>query len=322
MDYLVLAGGLLVVLLGADWLVKGGSRLALRFRVPTAIVGLTLVAWGTSAPELVVSLFAALGAGTDMALGNVVGSCVANIGLVLGISALLSPLPPDPGVGKRDFLTALAVLVALPLMALDELFGFGRSEIGRIDGVILVLIGVGYHVLLIHETRRARAGSAPLRPDQMPNKPWPAYLFLALVGITALAFGSNWFIDGAVAVARQFDVSDRIIGLTILALGTSMPELATSVVASVRGQHEVSLGNVVGSNIFNVVFALGITAIVLPVPLEVRASSGGLWDIGVAVLLTVALVPALWRSRGISRAYGGLLFAVYGGYLGWLIFGG
>ncbi len=319
MDFLILAAGLTVVLLGAEGLVRGGGRLALRFRVPAAIVGLTLVAWGTSAPELVVSLAAALDGASDMALGNVVGSCIANIGLVLGLSALLRPLPPDPGVARRDFLAALVVLVLLPLMLLDELLGFGASALGRVDGIVLVSIGVGYHLLLVRDARRHRAGTAPLSADQLPRQPWPLYLGVAIVGIVALAFGSSWFVEGAVGVARRFDVSDRIIGLTILAIGTSLPELATSVVASLKGQHEVSLGNVVGSNIFNIVFALGVTAIVAPVPVSLDLSSGGLVDMLVAIVFSLLLAPALWSGRGVSRGHGALLAGAYGGYLVYLV---
>ena len=309
MSVVYLLGGLILLVLGAEGLVRGGGRLALILRVPAAVVGFTLVAWGTSAPELVVSVTAAIEASTDMALGNVLGSSVANIALVLALSAMIAPLPPDRGVSARDYWALVVSQLVLVVMVLD-------GDVGRLDGILLVLLGVVYNVDLVRRTRRSRS-LLPAGPIERPRRPWPAYVAVALAGVALLAVGSNFFVVGASDIARAFGMSDRVVGLTIVAVGTSTPELATSLVASFRGQHDVSVGNVVGSNFFNTVFALGITAIVLPVPFPVGANGGAAVDLGLVVLLTLAIAPVLVRQRRVTRAFGATLFAVY---VAWLAF--
>ncbi len=307
---MLLLSGLALLVLGAEGLVRGGGRLALILRVSPAVVGLTLVAWGTSAPELVVSVTAAVRATTDMALGNIVGSSIANIALVLGFSALLSPLPADGGVRSRDFTVLLASQLALPVMLFD-------GEIGRLDGVLLILLGVVYNLAIVRDTVRDRADAQGAASQ--PPRHWLVYVAVTIGGVGLLAYGSGLFIDGASSIAQTLGVSPRVIGLTVVALGTSAPELATSLVATLRGDHDVSIGNVVGSNIFNIVFALGITAVVTPIRLPV-ARGGGIWiDIAVSLALTLALLPFLVRRRSVRRLHGALLVLVYAAYMTYLV---
>ena len=311
MSVILLLGGMVALILGAEGLVRGGGKLALLMRIPVAIIGLTLVAWGTSAPELVVSVTAALTTSTDMALGNVLGSSVANIGLVLGLAALARPLPADAGVTSFDYGVLLATQLVLPAMLLD-------GVIGEIDGAVLVGIGLAYNGALVRGALRDRR-HVELSRVTRPRYHWAVYLLLATGGIAALAFGSRLFIDGASEIALTFGVSYRVIGLTIVAFGTSAPELATSLVASIRGQSDVSIGNVVGSNIFNTVFALGITAMLRPIPYPGGHGIGTGIDLGVVLLFTLALIPFLVRRRAIERSHGALLSTAYVAYIAYLI---
>ncbi len=315
MSAILLIAGLGLLVGGAEGLVRGGVGIAIRLRVPAAIVGLTLVAWATSAPELVTSITAAHEASTDMALGNILGSSIANIALVLALAALIRPVPSGQGLAKRDWLVLMATQSALVLMALD-------GQIGRIDGALLVLGGVLYNIDLVRRGRRERSlARASINKTPLPCKtrPWPLYALIALAGGGALAAGSYLFITGASTIAHTFGLSDRVVGLTVVAIGTSAPELATSVLASLRGQQDVSVGNVVGSNLFNALFALGITALVFPIVIPGDQQLVTWLDIALVLLLTLALGPALLHGRRIGRVFGGGLLSVWLLYILFLI---
>ena len=303
--------GLLMLVTGAELLVRGGGQLALALRVPALVVGLTIVAFGTSAPELLVSVTAAFNASTDMALANVNGSNIANIALVLGVAALVRPLLVDRGLIRREMPACVAIQLLVPITMLD-------GQISRYDGVILLIAGIAYNSLLVLSAvriRRTLKNAPPVEIDELnPDDTgrWSMHLLMLLVGIAVLVVGADWFVEGAVEVAKRLEFSDRFIGLSVIALGTSAPEVATSVVAAFRGEVELAFGNAIGSNILNVSMVLGITALVEPI---VMTDQLGWVDIGVACFATAVLLGLVIAGTRLGRVKGGLLAGVYVCYL-------
>ena len=304
LDLLVLAGGLALLVAAASALVRGASALALRLGLTPLVVGLTVVAFGTSAPELVVSVQAALAGAGGIAVGNVVGSNVANVGLVLAAAVLLRPLASDPSLFRRD-LPALLVVTGLAALLLAD------RQLGRGEGAALV---VGLVAYLVWSVRAARSAPAALEVDLAPAGPvWRDALFVA-AGLGGLVLGADLFVGAAVGLAEAAGVSNAVIGLTVVAVGTSLPEFATTVVAALRGESGIAVGNVVGSNLFNLLGILGVAALVRPL------SSPGLEPLDVAVMaaFTLALAAMLWTGRRLVRAEGAVLLAGYVGYVAYL----
>ena len=303
-DVLALAGGLVLLVAAAHLLVRGAAALALRFGLSPLVVGLTVVAFGTSAPELVVSVQAALGGQGGIAVGNVVGSNIANIGLILGAAALVRPVIADPAVLRRDLPVLLGATAAGALVLYDR-------DVGRVEGALLVAALGVYLAWSVREARRQRAAvdlGAPTGPA------WRDAASVAL-GLGGLVVGADLFVRGAVGLAEAAGVSNAVIGLTVVAFGTSLPELATSVVAAVRGESEIAVGNVVGSNLFNVLGILGVAALVRPVV----APGLELVDVAVMAAFAVAVVPMLVSGRRLVRVEAGLLAAGYVAYVGYLV---
>lgn len=292
--------GFLLLFLGAELLVRGGAGLALRLGMSALVVGLTVVAYGTSAPELLVSLRAATRGEPGIALGNVIGSNIFNIAVILGLAAVVKPIGADAGVIRRDGPVLLGVSLLAALMLRD-------GTVSRIDGALLLAGSLGYTVWIVRAARAASSSDdAPARPGRiLPQLAWLA------LGLGLLVLGSRLLVDHGAALARHWGVSDAVIGLTIIAAGTSMPELATSVVAALRGQSDLSLGNVVGSNLFNLLFVLGLSACIHPID----ATAITAVDLTAMLLLAAVLLPILWTGRRISRTEGGLLLGSYGVYL-------
>lgn len=305
MFVLSLLVGLALLVVGADLLVRGAGQIALAMRIPALVVGLTIVAMGTSMPELLVSTTAAMADSSEMAIANVNGSNVANILLVLGLAALVRPLAVERTLMRREIPVAILFQVALPLLCLDLL-------IGRLDGLILVLLGIGYNAWLMIEALRGRA---PVVDDELAELDgsgplWKQLAFVA-VGLGTLVGGANLFVDGAVEVARALNVSERFIGLTVVALGTSAPELATGLVSAFKGEVDLAVGNSIGSNLFNIAMVLGITALITPVPLQ----DPGVWfDFGACLVATVVMVPFVLKGS-MTRVDGALLSTAYAGYV-------
>jgi len=306
---------LLQILLGfallyaaGDLLVRGSSRLALGLGISPLVVGLTVVAFGTSAPELAVSVNAALLGQDDIAIGNVVGSNICNIGLIVGLSGLLRAMQVETRLVRLD----MPIMLGCSLLMLGLLIDGGVS---RPEGALLAAGIVGYVSFTLLVARRAgNTGAGSSRPAA--SRRWPAVL-MVIAGIAGLTLGARLFVDGAVTVAMVLGISTAVIGLTVVAIGTSLPELATSVIAAIRREGDIAIGNVVGSNIFNILSILGITALIRPL------SIGGvtLADVGVMVGFAAALwVFMAWRSQ-VTRPEAGLLLAGYLGYLGWLASG-
>ena len=307
--YLAALLGFVLLFGGGEGLVRGAVSVARRFGLSPLLIGLTIVAAGTSAPELLVSVSAAIKGNADIALGNVVGSNIFNVLGVLGISALIAPIIVKPAEVKRDTLIMVVAMVALAAAA-----QFG--VIGWPVGLVLIAAVVGYTVYSYRtELREKPAPSAELHEHEGeefegPSSLWLGLLYIAL-GLGALVIGSQLLVDGATQIARTFGVPEAVIGLTLVAIGTSLPELATSIAAAFRGHSDVAVGNVVGSNIFNALFIIGTTAVVRPI--NVAASMARL-DVWIMVAVALVLVPLLIGRGRIGRLAGAALTAAYAAY--------
>ena len=304
MAVLLLLVGLALLVGGAELLVRGGGQLALGLRIPAMIVGLTVVAFGTSAPELAVSVSAAWKGSTDAAMGNVLGSNVANVLLVLGVGSMVKPLAVDRGLLKRDLPALLLLQLLLPLLCLD-------GQVGWIDGLVLLGLCAVYNAILIRQALKERSASFEEEPDLPKTRLWLDALFL-LLGLGALVGGAQLFVGSALEVASSLGLSDRFVGLTVIALGTSAPELVTTAIGAWKGEVDLALGNVVGSNIFNLALVLGMTAVLHPIVFNDPALWG---DIAVACGVTVLLVPIALFAGRIGRVFGGVMFGSYVLYL-------
>lgn len=302
---LSIIGGFIILTLGAEALVRGASAIALRLGITPLIIGLTIVAFGTSAPELAVSVKSALAGNSGIALGNVIGSNIANIGLILAITALIRPIQVQSQMVKRD----------IPLMILASMLFWGLlldGELSLIDGVVLLSLLIGYLVFSYRSSKDANEDGEII--EEGPKNPLLSAAFI-VVGIGMLVGGGIIFVDGAVELAKVFGVSEVIIGLTIVAIGTSMPELVTSVLAALKGQSDIAIGNVVGSNLFNILGILGVTAIVHPVSAQGFQS----FDFIVMLALAVIILPFAWSGLRIGRREGTVLLLSYLGYMGYLV---
>ena len=302
-DILFIILGVALVLFGADKLTEGAAALARRMNVPEIIIGLTIVAAGTSAPELFVSLVSALNGTPDLAVGNVVGSNTMNCMLIVGCAAMVAPMTISPSTVKKDIPFSVAASVLLILLAFN-------SFLGRLDGIILLL---GFAVFMTYTLMQAKTGSSETVKEET-SPIWKNILFIVF-GLAGLVIGSNLFVDSASDVALSLGISEGVVGLTIVAGGTSLPELATSVVAARKGQSAIAIGNVIGSNVFNILLILGLTATISPLEIE------GITTIDLAVmLLSVVLVWLFSRTRyTVERWEGALLLGLYLVYVGWLI---
>jgi cation:H+ antiporter len=301
--------GLALLVLGGNALVRGASVLAARLGIPPLVIGLTVVAWGTSAPELAVSLGAAFRGQGDIALGNVVGSNVVNILGVIGASALAAPLFVSRRLVRLDVPILIGLSVAVYVLALDGRIGLG-------DGLVLVAAGVAYTVFAIR-TSRGEAGAgeanAPGRARALA-----AQVTLVLLGLVLLAAGGRLLVDSATVFARSLGVSELVIGLTVVAVGTSLPEVAASVIAAWRGERDIAVGNAVGSNIFNLAAVLGLTSVVAPGGVPVAEAALAL-DIPVMIAVAVACLPLFFTGQAVTRWEGVLLLAYYGAYTLYLV---
>ncbi len=310
LDFFLLFAGLALLAIGANQLVDGASALAKRMNVPSIVIGLTIVAFGTSAPELSVNLVAAIQHDTDIALGNVVGSNILNILLILGISALFSPLAVKSNTTWIEIPLALLAALVVLATANDRLLdGAPGSVISRADGIVLLfffIIFLVYNFQLIRNNK----GEDDLEVKDYSKAKSAVYI---LLGLALLVAGGRIMVESAVNIARQWGISERLIALTIVSVGTSLPELATSVVAAVKKNTDIAIGNVVGSNIFNIFFILGLSAVVYPLPIQ-NASQ---FDILVNILANTLLFLFIFIGRGrrIVQWEGVLFLLLYGAYL-------
>lgn len=304
LDIIIIVLGVAMVLKGADFLTEGAAALARRVNIPEIVIGLTIVAAGTSAPELFVSLVSALKGTPDLAVGNVVGSNTMNCMLIVGCAAIVAPMTISRSTVKKDIPFAVGASVLLMLLALNNF-------LGRFDGILLL---VGFALFMVYSLRQAKNGQGDTPTEGKQRNPWLSALFIVL-GLVGLVIGSNLFVDHASNLALSLGISEGVVGLTVVAGGTSLPELATSVVAARKGQSAIAIGNVIGSNVFNILLILGLTATITPLQIE------GITTIDMAVMLiSVTLVWLFSRTRyTVERWEGALLVGLYLVYLGWLI---
>ena len=315
LDILYIVIGIVLVLKGADFLTEGASALARRMSVPEIVIGLTIVAAGTSAPELFVSIVSALKGTPDLAVGNVVGSNIFNSMLIVGCAAMVAPMVISPSTVKKDIPFDVMAAVLLVVLCLDNFSSLNiiGNSISRFDGILLL---IGFVVFMVYTFRVAKknGGSEP----EEEHEAMPAWkgILLVVLGLAGLVFGSNLFVSSASDLAASLGVSDGVIGLTVVAGGTSLPELATSVVAARKGRSAIAIGNVIGSNVFNVLLILGITAVICPMQI------GGITMVDVGtMLISVVLVWAFsYTKYTVERWEGALLTVLFAGYRGWLLY--
>lgn len=315
-DLMLVAAGLVLLFVGGEALVRGAVAMAERIGVSKLLIGLVIVGFGTSTPELLVSVNAALDGAPEIALGNVVGSNIANILLILGLAAVIAPIMGWARTAVREAL--VATLVSLTAFALVQ-----GAVISRMEGIAMLLVMVGYLVASYWLERRDRTAQTFQHEAEafegLPvGRPWLPVL-LALGGIAALVLGADLLVEGAVNIARVFGVPDAVIGLSLVAVGTSLPEMATAIVAAIRRQSDVVLGNVIGSNIFNILAILGVTVVIQPIEVSARFR-----EIDTPVMLGAALLllALLFATRSIGRIWGVAMLAIYAAYMVFLFAGG
>lgn len=305
-DLVAVTVGVALLAAGGELLVRGSVRLARSFGVAPLVVGLTVVAFGTSSPELFTNLSAVAAGTPSLAFGNVVGSNIANLALILGIAALVRPLATTSRLVQREVPVMIAVAGVMALMLLD-------GRVGRVDGVVLVVLLVAYVAVL------ARGGDAPTAEREFAREYGPAAgrgrwiaAAVAALGLGLLAVGARALVLGATSIARGLGVPEVVVGLTLVALGTSLPELVTSLVAARRGEPDIATGNVVGSNVFNVLGILGVSALVRPIPMP---SGGGWRDLAVMAGVSLLVWPFLRTGMRLGRREGAVLVALYAAYV-------
>lgn len=312
--WLMLAAGLVLLVIGADTLVKGAARLASSFGVPSLVIGLTVVAFGTSAPELAVSVKAAYSGQAELAIANVVGSNIFNVLFILGVAALIMPLIISKQLIRQDVpLMVLASIVAM-LMALD-------GQISRLEAAVLFAGLLIYTAFLFYQGKsKPVTETADHEIDVMLKDKKPAWhsALLVIVGLVLLVLGARWLVQSAIELATAWGVNEAIIGLTIVAAGTSLPEVVTSIVATIRGERDIAVGNVVGSNTFNILCVLGLSGLVSPTPLLAGAQMSAI-DIPVMVAVAMLCIPFFFAGSVLNRIEGGLFLLCYVAYTWFLI---
>lgn len=293
--------GLVILYYGAEFLVEGSSRFALSFGVRPLIVGMTVVALATSMPELMVSLFAAFKDSPDIAAGNIIGSNIANIGLILGVSALFSPVTVSSGAVKREIPIMLGASLLLYAVVFDGILSY-------FDGLLLLVALTLFLAYCVYYGRSGGGGEESQNVSEDRRRGRGKDFLYILVGIVGLAFGADLMVRSAVTIARSLGISELVIGLTVVAVGTSLPELAASAVSAVKGEADISVGNVIGSNIFNLLFVLGVCALIHPLAIEPSVLR---IQIPVMLFFSFALIPLLGRTLTLGRSKGGILTISY-----------
>lgn len=299
--------GFILLIKGADFFVEGSSSMAKSLRIPSMIVGLTIVAMGTSLPELAVSVTASLAGNNALAVSNVIGSNIFNLMLVCGACALFAPLIVQKNTLKKEIPLSVVCVVLLLVLGL-----FGM-EIGRTDGVILLILFIGFLVWMVKSALKAHAESANLEESDNEYKIYPAWVCVIYIvgGAVAIKFGGDFVVDGASAVAMKAGLSQNLVGLTIVAMGTSLPEFVTSVVAARKNEVDMAFGNVIGSNIFNILFILGVTATISPVAFIME----NVIDSVILLIVSILVWVFAWSRLHIEKKEGIVLLACYAGYL-------
>ena len=312
MSYLLLIIGFVLLIKGADFFVDGSSSLAKRFKIPEIIIGLTIVAMGTSAPEAAVSLSAALNKANGIVVGNVIGSNIFNLLMVVGFCAIIKPFTVKREVMKSEFPLSIYAAVFALLLCFDSIIPGRENMLGRIDGILLLLCIV---LFIISQVRNAlKANKTEEESEIEILSPLKTALYI-IFGIAAVIWGGDMVVSAATDIAKSFGVSDHLIGLTIVAIGTSLPELVTSIVAARKGESDLALGNVIGSNIFNIFFILGLSSAVTPVAI----ASASLADIGILIGVSLVAYVLTALKKGVARWHGVLYVLMYAAFTAYII---
>lgn len=318
-NFLLIVAGLGLLVAGAEGLVRGASSIATKLRISPLVIGLTIVSFGTSAPELTVNIVSALNGSPDLAIGNVVGSNIANILLILGICSLIVPLKVKSSTVWKEIPLALLGVALLFVMGNDQLIdGVAYNAVTRTDGIVLMSLMVIFMYYIVGMARAERSKSVQDEGGESIEQ-YPAVVssLMMIGGLAGLVFGGRLLVNAAVAIAQAAGLSESLIGLTVVGVGTSLPELATSLVAALRKQADIAIGNIVGSNIFNIFWILGLTGTLLQLPFSPAASIDVLVSIGATALLFIFMF--LGKRHQLTRGQGAIFLAVYVGYIGFLI---
>ena len=317
MTYVYLIAGLVLLVGGAEVLVRGAAKLAAQFGIPPLVIGLTVVAFGTSAPETAVSVQSAWNGSGDLAIGNVIGSNIANVLLILGLTALVTPLIVSRQLIRLDVPIMIGASLVVYALAWD-------GALSRLDGALLFVAVLIYTGFLIYSARKDSGGDDDefAKEFGLEEKPkphaWIINLGLIIAGLALLVLGSNFLVEGAVTLARALGLSELVIGLTVIAIGTSLPELATSIIAAFKGERDIAVGNIVGSNIFNLLMVLGLASLVAPATISVSPNALA-FDFPVMIAVAVACLPIFFTGFRINRWEGALFLAYYMAYTGYLV---
>ena len=305
---LLLVVGFVLLVKGADWLVEGAASIADKFGIPQIVIGLTIVAMGTSAPEAAVSISAALKGSAEITIGNVLGSNILNVLVILGLTAAICKVPVQKTTVHYEIPMVIFMTV---LMAVCGLL---NNMIGRLEGVVLLGCMVVYLMYLMRLAKRGASYDETL-DEVAANSSMVRLIFLVFIGVVSIVWGSDIAVNAATAIARIFGMSERLIGLTIVALGTSLPELVTSVTAAMKGNSDIAVGNIVGSNLFNIMFVVGVTAVITPVVYCADFTVDSIVAIGAVVLLLLFV----FRKKMLNRLHGIIMLLCYGGYFAYLM---
>ncbi len=314
LNILLLLVGFVLLIKGADFFVDGAASLARKLKIPSLVVGLTIVAIGTSAPELAVSISSSVAGANSMAVSNVVGSNIFNMLVVIGVSALFAPLAVTKDIIRRDFPISVGVMVVFAAMLF---IGSVAGSLSLIESIILLALFIGYTAWAIISAMKAR-GSNEDEPEAKPFVWWKCALFI-IGGVAAIIFGGDMVVDNASALGAAIGMSETLIGLTICAIGTSLPELVTSISATRRGEVDIAMGNVVGSNIFNVVCILGVSGVISPISISGTVLTNTLVDCGVFIAMAVLTYIFCLTSKKVNRVEGGVLVFCYIAYMAYAI---
>ncbi|MCB1140983.1 MAG: calcium/sodium antiporter [Leptospiraceae bacterium] len=311
LDSIYLIGGLITIVLSANFLIDGASSIAKKFHISDLVIGLTIIALGTSAPELTINIFSSLNGSSDLAIGNILGSNIANILLILGVTSIIIPLGVQKNTQRIEIPLTLLAIVSMGVLANDRFFNNDSADIiSRSDGIILLLF---FSIFMYYMVHMSLNGEEEPVQEEIKLLPLPKSIFFVLGGFIGLFLGGKYMVEGAVGIAKTFGMSESVIGLTIVAIGTSLPELAASIAAAMKKNADMAIGNVVGSNLFNVFLILGISSTIHPIPLNPSSNL----DIFVAGLASVFLFLStlIFGNRKIVRLEGILFLTTYVLYL-------
>jgi len=312
--YILFVVGFILLIKGADLLVDGSASIAKKLKISSIVIGLTIVAFGTSAPEFVVNIFASIQGNTEIAIGNILGSNIANILLILGISAIIFPLVSKKNTVWKEIPLSLLAAILLGVMVNDtRIDGNSFSGLTRSDGIIFL----AFFIIFLYYTFGISKVTGETKSEEIKELSYLKSILFIIFGLSGLILGGKWIVDGAIKIAELFGVSQSLIGLTVVAVGTSLPELATSAIAAYKKQTDIAIGNVVGSNIFNIFWILGFSSLIRPLPFSVNSDL----DIFMTILANVILFSVMFigKKQTIQRWQGGVMVLIYIGYVVFLV---